>query len=59
MERYSNMPRRDKLKRRFGNDHQRPIVMKPKSEDWHKKYDLIDWKINSKEQTNENSKSSN
>jgi len=34
---------REKLKRRFGKDHQRPIFQKKKSENWRKRYDKIDW----------------
>lgn len=50
------MPFRQKLKRRFGKDHERPIVMKPKSDEWHEKYDQIDWNKNSKEDINESRK---
>ncbi len=53
------MPMRQKLKRRFGKDHQRAIVMKPKSDEWHDKYDAIDWKQNSKEANNEGRNVSN
>ena len=53
------MPLRNKLKRRFGKDHQRAIVMKPKSDEWHEKYDAIDWNINSKETNDESIKINN
>ncbi len=53
------MPMRQRLKRRFGKDHERPIVMKPKSDNWKKNFDLIDWSKDTKEVYNESISSSN
>lgn len=47
------MPMRQRLKRRFGKDNERPIYSKPGDDEFRKKYDQIDWNKNSKEANDE------